>query len=56
MKNRITILAFLVSFVLISYVEKILFDTVSRYDNFVKALVITGIVYVIQLLTSLPKK
>jgi hypothetical protein len=46
----------MVAFTVISYVEKILFDTVSRYDNFIKALIITGVVYVIQLLVDLPKK
>ena len=56
MKNRITILSFLVAYILLCYLDKILLDDVKRYENFVLATVVAGVVYVVQLLTSLPKK
>jgi hypothetical protein len=56
MKNRITILSFLVAYILLCYLDKILLDDVKRYENLVLATVVAGVVYVVQLLTSLPKK
>lgn len=56
MKNRITILVFLVAYILLCYLDKILLDDVKRYENFVLATIVAGIAYLIQLLTSLEKK
>lgn len=56
MKNRITLLVFMVAYVLLSYLDKNLLGEVRCYENFVLALIIAGIAYLIHLLTSLDEK
>lgn len=46
----------MVAYILLCDLDKILLDDVKRYENFVLATIVAGVVYVIQLLTSLEKK